>query len=120
MQADRCIEAGDASMVVENAGPSKALKEFFSSDEVRPASLLSPPSLCLYVSLSSFSLSLSLSRGGHASPGNQESPRARPPVVGRGLGFGGHGFGLSAECARTGGDTDRPVDLPCENASRGW
>mmetsp|Transcript_47487 Transcript_47487/g.113055 ORF Transcript_47487/g.113055 Transcript_47487/m.113055 type:complete len:694 (+) Transcript_47487:45-2126(+) len=34
IQADRCIEAGDASMVVENAGPSKALKEFFSSDEI--------------------------------------------------------------------------------------
>ena len=31
---DRCIEAGDASIVLHNAGAVKAIREFFASDEV--------------------------------------------------------------------------------------
>ena len=31
---DRCIEAADASIVLENAGAVKAIREFFASDEV--------------------------------------------------------------------------------------
>jgi hypothetical protein len=31
---DRCIEAGDAGIVLHNAGAVKAIREFFSSEEV--------------------------------------------------------------------------------------
>mmetsp|Transcript_27329 Transcript_27329/g.89231 ORF Transcript_27329/g.89231 Transcript_27329/m.89231 type:complete len:324 (-) Transcript_27329:48-1019(-) len=34
IDADRCIEACDAFIVLQNAGPIKAIKEFFGSDEV--------------------------------------------------------------------------------------